>query len=218
MIRRVLTLAFTAWLSGACHAQGAADMADELMIRRIATIDAEHAETMKGNPTSFREESFPFYQGAKVVFATIRLRHKPVELAYLDFGQELWPINTEDALYRANARAALALDASTAAAYGRFFVSLLRPQLQIAERADQVRWLPSVDKKEDQQKAKAEASQKLRPLSAAADPAGGVRVTFTATTGDKKLVEESWRFSFDGRLADPKETVLQEGLPIPYVM
>src|SRR5512133_1110455 len=139
-------------------------MSNEDLIRRIEAVDPAHAESMKQNPTTFEAHAVPFYRRFKVLKAVIRLPHKPVALAFADSGSELYPLNSEEDVQKVNGLEGLKLDANTAGPYVRMVVELTARKLQLAERADQVRWLPAAEKDPKLKAAKDEAAKKLHPV------------------------------------------------------
>ena len=193
-------------------------MSNEDFIRRIEAVDPAHAESMKQNPTTFETHAVPFYKRFKVLKALIRLQHKPVALAFADSGQELLPLNSEDDVYKVNGLEGLKLDANTAGPYVRMVLELTARKLQLAERADQVRWLPSTETDPKQRAAKDEAAKKLHPVRAMDGGGGSYAVSFTAVRSDRALVELEWTVAPDGRVTRGEEKVLVQTLPVPYVM
>jgi hypothetical protein len=187
---------------------------DAAMLERIKIVDPVHAETMSRQPTTFTTQPLPFYKNFKLVKASIRLPHRPLEFRYADNGSKAFYLSgAVEEVYRVNDEEALGLTEGQVVPYVRFFfASTDGEKRRLVERPADVAWLPATEEDEALKAARADASQKIRPVTVS-KVTNGYRVLATALQGNR-LLELSLVVSSNGRVRFESTKALADNLPV----
>jgi hypothetical protein len=193
-------------------------MSNQEVLRRIAQIDKPHEETMRNNPTTFQWRVLPFYRRFKLLVADVNLRHRPIELRYADDGTEIYVLGaTPEHIYKVNEREALRLGPADVPSYVRFFYENIgTADITVTERAEDLRWLPSVQTEAGPKRTRNTAESMIHPIRAVS-ASGGFSAVATALHDDA-LVEITLSVASDGRVELRNQKPLLEKLPVVQVL
>ena len=187
---------------------------DAATLDRIAAADPVHADTMRRQPTTFTTEPLPFYKSFKLVKASIRLPHRPLEFRYADNGAEAVHLSgSAEDIYRVNGMEHLQLSESTVPDYVRFFFANVESDgRRLVQQPGDVVWLPATESEAGAKAARASASAKIHPLQVSKAGAG-YKVSAVALEG-RRLVELALSVTADGRVTIDSSKTLADELPV----
>jgi hypothetical protein len=201
--------------SSRAKAQGGGKVTtDTATLDRIAAVDPVHADTMRRQPTTFSSQALPFYKTFKLVKASIRLPHRPLEFRYADDGaQAIHLSGSADDVYRVNDAEHLQLAESAVPDYVRFFVANAdSSSRRLVESPGDLVWLPATESEAGPKAARAAASSKIHALQVSKSGAG-YKVSAVALEG-KRLVELALSVAVNGRVTVDSTKTVAEDVPV----
>jgi hypothetical protein len=187
----------------------------DAILARLMQSDPYLAE-LRDKPMTLEIAEPPFWPGIQVAAVEIDLGHKPQVFRYAIDAAQVMNLATAYDFETVGLRAGLNLERNWVPVYLRFFVSVTDRKLQIVERPDEPRWLPSSQSDPIDGPIRRAAAERIHPVYVD-DGASEYRAIATLIDSDRALHERNYKVTRTGSVELESDNVLMEDLPVPYV-
>lgn len=187
---------------------------EQAILARLIEADHFLAE-LRDKPMTLELAEPPFWPGIQVAAVEIDLGHKPLLYRYAVTPTQVLNLATAYDFQTVNLLAGFSVELNWVPLYLRFFLDVTDRKIQLVDRADAPRWLANSAGDPVMGPIRSQAEALIHPIYVS--PEGATNRAIVTVIVNRGLYERAYDVTPLGEVTLASDTVLLEGLPVPYV-